>query len=97
MPELRRRGLFWDDYAVTGGTVRENYFEKPGEKRLPQGHPGSKYKWRAGEKVPSYAKEDVSVSISDEKATNAKANGLKRKIETDDNVVNVVSVKRKVV
>lgn len=33
IPELRRRGVFWHDYAVVGGTVRENYFGKPGEKR----------------------------------------------------------------
>ncbi|PCG97313.1 Hypothetical protein PENO1_063980 [Penicillium occitanis (nom. inval.)] len=28
LPDLRRRGLFWNDYAVDGGTYRENFSGK---------------------------------------------------------------------
>ncbi|KAJ6115631.1 hypothetical protein N7523_006048 [Penicillium sp. IBT 18751x] len=55
LPELRRRGLFWSDYAVKGGTMRENMYGKPGQSRLPDTHHGAKYFWRKGEEVPPYS------------------------------------------
>ena len=55
IPELRRRGVFWEDYAVPGGTLRENYFARPGENRLADNHPGAQYFWRTGELKPNYA------------------------------------------
>ncbi|QDS73433.1 hypothetical protein FKW77_008569 [Venturia effusa] len=57
LPELRRRGVFWHDYAVPGGTLRENYFGQEGKKRLADSHPGARYFWKAGEEVPEYARE----------------------------------------
>ena len=48
LPELRRRGLFWDDYAVPGGTYRENLYRKPGQSGPREDHPASKYRWHAG-------------------------------------------------
>lgn len=50
VPELQRRGLFWDDYAVPQGTFRENLYASPGEKALRADHYGSRFKWRAEEK-----------------------------------------------
>jgi hypothetical protein len=35
----------WDDYAVPGGTFRENLYAVPGQMFLPDHHPGSKLKW----------------------------------------------------
>ncbi|KAH8805317.1 luciferase-like domain-containing protein [Xylogone sp. PMI_703] len=58
IPELRRRGLVWEDYAVPGGTLRENYSGVKGNTRLGGGHPGAKYVWKAGEEEPAYAKEE---------------------------------------
>ena len=55
VPELRRRGLFWEDYAVPGGTFRENMYAQDGQNRLPKEHPGTKYAWRKDEEVPEYA------------------------------------------
>ena len=60
LPELRARGLFWEDYAVPAGTLRENYLGVKGENRLPRGHPGARYVWKAGEEVPAYAREEVN-------------------------------------
>ncbi|KAK8052576.1 Dimethyl-sulfide monooxygenase [Apiospora rasikravindrae] len=48
LPELRQRGLFWDDYAVPGGTYRENFYREPGLKRSPPDHVSSKFRWQAG-------------------------------------------------
>lgn len=55
LPELRRRGLFWSDYAVKGGTLRENMYGRPGQSRLPEAHTGAKYFWKAGQEVPPYS------------------------------------------
>ncbi|CAF9935902.1 hypothetical protein IMSHALPRED_010386 [Imshaugia aleurites] len=55
LPELRRRGVFWEDYAVPGGTLRENYFARRGGNRLADNHPGAQYFWKAGEPEPGYA------------------------------------------
>ena len=46
LPELRKRGVFWEDYAVPGGTMRENYSGKKGQRRLIETHPGAQYFWR---------------------------------------------------
>jgi FMN-dependent oxidoreductase (nitrilotriacetate monooxygenase family) len=48
LPELRSRGLFWEDYAVAGGTYRENFYEQSGLKLPPTDHPASKYHWATG-------------------------------------------------
>ncbi|KAK7419634.1 hypothetical protein QQX98_003225 [Neonectria punicea] len=54
LPELRRRGIFRSKVEKEGVTAREVFI---GSKRLPEDHPGSKYKWRAGEEVPEYQRE----------------------------------------
>ncbi|KAF9785588.1 hypothetical protein IL306_005464 [Fusarium sp. DS 682] len=48
LPELRSRGLFWDDYAVPGGSYRENFYGLPGQKYPLAEHAASKYIWPAG-------------------------------------------------
>jgi len=57
LPELRARGLFRTNVEKEGATAREVFI---GEKRLPEDHYGSQFKWRAGEKIPRY-QEDISV------------------------------------
>lgn len=47
LPELRSRGLFWDDYAVPGGTYRENFYQKQGQKGPLHEHVASSYRWKA--------------------------------------------------
>jgi alkanesulfonate monooxygenase SsuD/methylene tetrahydromethanopterin reductase-like flavin-dependent oxidoreductase (luciferase family) len=45
-PELERRGWLGNgDYAVPGGTARENLYNTPGNAKLRENHPGYKYKW----------------------------------------------------
>jgi len=48
LPELKRRGLFWNDYEVDGGTYRENFYGKPGQSGPLPEHVASKYRWRKG-------------------------------------------------
>ncbi|KAL1610724.1 hypothetical protein SLS60_002394 [Paraconiothyrium brasiliense] len=48
IPELRKRGLFWEDYAVEGGTYRENFYARPGESGPLKEHIASGYRWRKG-------------------------------------------------
>jgi len=72
IPELRRRGIFWDDYDVLGGTLRENYLGVEGQNRLSDSHPGAKYFWKAGEVVPAYAREKANGNGVDEPANGTK-------------------------
>ena len=48
LPELRHRGLFWDDYVVPGGTYRENLYGRKGLSKPPEDHPASRYLWTSG-------------------------------------------------
>lgn len=49
-PELRRRGVFWDDFTVPGGTTRENYQGDGHGPKVREDHPSSKYTWHAENK-----------------------------------------------
>ncbi|KAI1842450.1 hypothetical protein JX265_010391 [Neoarthrinium moseri] len=48
LPELQKRGLFWDEYAVPNGTYRENFYQKSGQSQPLEEHVASKYRWKAG-------------------------------------------------
>ena len=45
VPVLQKRGLMWKDYAVPGGTFRENLHGRPGKPYLPEEHPGAKFRY----------------------------------------------------
>jgi alkanesulfonate monooxygenase SsuD/methylene tetrahydromethanopterin reductase-like flavin-dependent oxidoreductase (luciferase family) len=45
VPELQKRGVYWTDYEVPGGTLRENVSGRPGGKGLDEKHPGARFKW----------------------------------------------------
>ncbi len=47
VPELKKRGLMFDDYAVPGGTFRENLLRQPGQKTLRSDHYGSQFTFDA--------------------------------------------------
>ena len=57
IPELQRRGRFRTTVEKQGVTAREVFI---GTRRLPEDHPGSHYKWKAGEKAPRYEQEEVA-------------------------------------
>ena len=46
IPELQRRGIFWNKYSVPGGTYRENFFDKPGQAEPLRTHPAGAMIWR---------------------------------------------------
>ena len=45
VPELQRRGLMQTEYAVTGGTLRENLLRQRGQAHLRDDHYGSGFSW----------------------------------------------------
>jgi hypothetical protein len=45
VPVLQERGLMWKDYAVPGGTFRENMHRRPGEPLLPAVHPAAQFRY----------------------------------------------------
>lgn len=45
VPELQKRGLLWEDYAVEGGTLRENIYGVKGQTFVPEDHVAYNYRW----------------------------------------------------
>ncbi len=44
VPELQRRGIYWNDYDVPGGTLRENVYGK-GQSHLSSDHFGDTFRY----------------------------------------------------
>lgn len=77
IPELQRRGIYWDEYAVPGGTARENLHGKLGERLLVQEHPGAKQRW---DTLPLPTEENVSsVETNDVVSAPAAESGIETK------------------
>jgi hypothetical protein len=55
LPELRSRGMFWDEYAVPSGTYRENFYATKGQKGPLDEHIASTYRWKAGVDAEDHA------------------------------------------
>ena len=74
VPELRRRDLVFEDYAVPGGTYRENLLREPGQRVLRKDHYGSKFKFEGDRphicKRPSHSEEETLISRKRPKAGN---------------------------
>ncbi len=62
VPELQKRGLYWDDYPVPGGTLRENVSNQPGHSRLADDHPGAKVRWDAQKEQNGSAVDGIAVN-----------------------------------
>lgn len=60
IPELRKPGLLFDDYAVPGGTFRENLLRQPGQKTLRSDHYGSRFKFEDEPDEPRRNKDMVA-------------------------------------
>lgn len=45
VPELQKRGVYWDEYSVPGGTLRENMLGLKGQRLVEDDHPASQFKW----------------------------------------------------
>lgn len=73
LPELRKRGLFWDDYVVKGGTYRENVTGHVGQNVPADDHPAARYHWKAG-----VEKEDHVIPPEPEQESR---NSLKRQLD----------------
>jgi alkanesulfonate monooxygenase SsuD/methylene tetrahydromethanopterin reductase-like flavin-dependent oxidoreductase (luciferase family) len=61
VPELQKRGLFWKDYAVPGGTFRDNNNAKRGATFVPATHPAHKFRW-----TPDHTKEQFDAKFEED-------------------------------
>lgn len=68
LPELRRRGRIWDDYAVPGGTFRENLYREPGQTGLRPDHPGYQFKYDVKAKKEEKEAQSVETKNGEIKA-----------------------------
>ncbi|KAK5307095.1 hypothetical protein LTR99_000063 [Exophiala xenobiotica] len=73
VPELQRRGVYWMDYPVPGGTFRENMYFGETSPRLPDDHPAGKIR------LAREAKRQLNDGAGEpkEKAASKLTNGLK--------------------
>jgi hypothetical protein len=62
VPVLQERGIMQKEYAVPGGTFRENLRRQPGQKLLPLNHHAAKYRY--DELKKTYADEDGDIVIN---------------------------------
>lgn len=66
IPELQKRGLFWKDYDVPGGTFRENLFG-PGQHKLRDDHYGHNFRFGNGKEAmdpkPDLSNENVDAGV----------------------------------
>lgn len=77
VPELQSRGLYWLDYAVPGGTFRENLL---GSKTLRDDNYGSTFKWGT-EKAQAIDKVEDE-KVEEEKTTETKETPAEETKET---------------
>ena len=59
VPELQKRGIFWKDFHVPGGTYRENLYEMAGQHEPLPDHPAAAMIWRSPEEVERLAKSST--------------------------------------
>lgn len=62
----------WSDYAVPGGTYRENLLNTPGHPQVPDTHPAAKYRYNALKETYG-AQENGDIIIDRRDATVTKA------------------------
>lgn len=84
IPELQRRGIFWDDFHVPGGTYRENLYEMAGQHEPLADHPAAAMIWRA----PNY--EHVLSGVNS--PVNGHANGHSQDVKNEEEVVDPMSM-----
>jgi len=74
IPELQKRGIYWNDYPAPGGTLRENVHSAPRRSFLPATHPGAKVRWNAPKEseVKEAAAEVVVSLVETESAADVK-------------------------
>ena len=62
VPELQKRGIFWSDYKVPGGTYRENFNARPGQAHPLPTHPAAELIWEPPSRVHKQHEEPTQVN-----------------------------------
>jgi hypothetical protein len=87
------RGIMWKDYAVPGGTFRENLRREKDVKILPTNHPGARFRYEElKERLGADEFGDITITSKrpDEKKGEAVVNGV-AKLEVSETVEAVVA------
>jgi hypothetical protein len=66
----------WKDYAVPGGTFRENLRREPGVKRAPATHPAAKFRYNVLKKKYGDDNGDIHIDRNTEEELVQKVNGI---------------------
>jgi hypothetical protein len=53
----------WDDYAVPGGSFRENLLREPGASLMPEGHPAVQFRYENLKKQKGILDEKGDINI----------------------------------
>ncbi|RDW74808.1 hypothetical protein BP6252_05950 [Coleophoma cylindrospora] len=64
VPVLQERGIMWKDYAVPGGTFRENLLRQPGQTKVPDSHAGAQFRYDDLKKKEGVVDEKGDIWIS---------------------------------
>lgn len=83
VPELQRRGLMQTEYAVPGGTLRENLTRSPGQQHLMDDHYGSTFAWERniGKEIGAEVRTNISTDKASVKLDAISQGRKKRKVE----------------
>jgi hypothetical protein len=78
IPVLMERGIMWKDYAVPGGTFRENLRGEKDVKTLPANHPGARFRYEElKERIGVDEFGDITISRKrEDKAVNGVEKGV---------------------
>jgi hypothetical protein len=78
IPVLMERGIVWKDYAVPGGTFRENLRREKDVKTLPTNHPGTRFGYEElKERLGADEFGDITIK-RERKGDESLANGVKK-------------------
>jgi hypothetical protein len=66
----------WKDYAVPGGTFRENLRREPGVKRAPSTHPAAKFRYDVLKEKYGDENGDIHIDRNAEEELVRKVNGV---------------------
>ncbi len=76
IPVLQERSIMWKDYAVPGGTCRENLLGKPGVKLAPSTQSAPKFRYDVLKEKYGDENGDIQIDRKTEEVLGEKVNGV---------------------
>jgi len=92
LPVLQERRIMWKDYAVLGGTFRENFRRKRGDKNLPPNYHAAQFRYDALKEKYTDENGDIVIDRKKEVVLADKDEWIKLATELDnDNLTHQIS------